>query len=191
MYSLVDRAIGFAARAHEGQRRKTGNVPFIAHPVGVAMLLLEMGCDDEVVAAGLLHDTVEDTKVSIEDIRQEFGDGVADIVAGCTEPPKKRGNWGSRKRHSIQSLRNASLNVKLVSAADKYHNLVHIRYTKNNLGPAMWKRFGEGEEQQAWYYRSVYDSLISNVEELEEYSIFNKLGSEIESVFAGIQSQAP
>ena len=72
MFSLVDRAIGFAARAHEGQRRKTGNVPFIAHPVGVAMLLLEMGCADEVVAAGLLHDTVEDTKVSIDDIRQQF-----------------------------------------------------------------------------------------------------------------------
>ena len=191
MFSLVDRAIGFAARAHEGQHRKTGNIPFIAHPVGVAMILLEMGCTDEVVAAGLLHDTVEDTNVSIEDIRQQFGDEVADIVAGCTEPPKKRGNWEARKLHSIHSFRNAPLNVKLVAAADKYHNLVHINYTEKNLGPAMWKRFGGGEEQQAWYYRSVYDSLISNVDELEKYPIFAKLGLEIEKLFADTPSKAP
>ncbi len=191
MFSLVDRAIGFAARAHEGQRRKTGNVPFIAHPVGVAMLLLEMGCADEVVAAGLLHDTVEDTKVSIDDIRQQFGDEVADIVAGCTEPPRKRGNWESRKLHTIHSLRNASLNVKLVAAADKYHNLVHTIYSEKNLGQAMWKRFGRGKEQQAWYYRSVYDSLISNVDDLDKYPIFGKLELEIEKLFADTPSQAP
>lgn len=191
MFSLVDRAIGFAARAHDGQRRKTGNVPFIAHPVGVAMLLLEMGCSDEVVAAGLLHDTVEDTRVSIEDIRKEFGDEVAEIVAGVTEPPKKRENWESRKLHTIHSLRNASLSVKLVAAADKYHNLIHTIYTENHIGQSIWNRFGRGKEQQAWYYRSVYDSLIRNVDDLDRYPIFAKLESAIEELFAGIPSQAP
>ena len=191
MFSLVDRAIGFAARAHEGQRRKTGNVPFIAHPVGVAMLLSEMGCSDEIVAAGLLHDTVEDTQVSIEDIRKEFGEEVANIVAGVTEPPKKRGNWESRKLHTIHSLRDAPLSVKLVAAADKYHNLIHTIYTEKHIGQSIWKRFGRGKEQQAWYYRSVYASLVCNVADLERYPIFAKLESAIEELFAGIASQAP
>lgn len=183
---LIDRAIGFAARAHEGQRRKTGNVPFIAHPVGVAMLLQDMGCDESVVAAGLLHDTVEDTSVTLAEIRQQFGDRVADIVAGCTEPPKKSTRWELRKMHTIQTLRDAPLEVKLVSAADKYHNLVHTRYTEQTLGSAIWKRFGRGKEQQAWYYRSVLDSLCQNVPDRERFPIFDQLTQIIEEIFADV-----
>lgn len=189
--SLVDRAIGFAARAHEGQRRKTGNVPFIAHPVGVAMILQDMGCDECVIAAGLLHDTVEDTAVTLAEIRQEFGDSVADIVAGCTEPPKKSVRWEVRKMHTIQTLREAPIEVKLVAAADKYHNLIHTRFTEHTLGATIWRRFGRGKEQQAWYYRSVLDSLRQNVPDLEQYPIFDLLAKLVDEIFAEIPPNGP
>jgi (p)ppGpp synthase/HD superfamily hydrolase len=191
MHSAIDQAIGFAARAHDGQRRKTGNVPYIAHPFGVAMILQEMGCDETIVVAGLLHDTVEDTKVTLEEIRSIFGDEVAEIVAICTEPPKRKFNWESRKLHMINALRDAPLSAKLVSAADKYHNLGHTSYTKQTLGAAIWKHFGRDEAHQAWYYRSMFKSIIANVPEPQRYPIFGRLESLIDEIFAGIPSQPP
>lgn len=191
MNDLIDRAIGFAARAHEGQRRKIGDVPYIAHPVGVAMLLMEMGCRPAVVAAALLHDVVEDTGVSLKEIERSFGSEVAEIVAGCTEPPKKKVSWEQRKLHMIRSLRDASLSVKLVMAADKYHNLSHANFTKNRLGQAIWRRFGRGPEQQAWFYRNVVDSILANVQDPQTYPIFGQLSGLVDDLFAGVDSQPP
>ncbi len=191
MFSLVDRAVGFAARAHKGQRRKTGNVPYIAHPFGVGMILQGMGCDETIVSAGLLHDTVEDTKVTLDEIRDNFGEDVANIVAAVTEPPKKSTDWESRKLHTIHSLRTAPLAVKLVAAADKYHNLTHTQYNLEIFGPAVWKRFGRGREQQAWYYRSVAESIAANVLDPGRYPIFDQLTRAVEEVFAGIPSKPP
>ncbi|MGD2076846.1 MAG: HD domain-containing protein [Chloroflexota bacterium] len=191
MIDIVDRAIGFAARAHNGQQRKTGDVPYIAHPMGVAMILQRMGCEPTVVAAGLLHDTVEDTSVTLDEIRLLFGDEVADIVAGCTELPKKKNRWETRKRHMIASLRDASLEVKLVAAADKYHNLSHTLYTERTRGSSLWKRFGRGKEQQAWYYRSVLESLLANIPQPERYPIFGMLAEVIDELFNDVIARPP
>lgn len=191
MYTLVDKAIGFAARAHEGQRRKIGKLPYIAHPVGVAMILQQMGCDETIVAAGLLHDTVEDTHVTLDDIRRDFGDEVADIVAGCTEPPKKGAKWGARKHYMIDSLREAPLAVKLVTAADKYHNLVHTLNSKREMGKSIWKKFGGDKEQQAWYFRAALESVRANVPDQERYPIFDRLAAVIDELFEGIPSKPP
>ena len=191
MIDLVDRATGFAARAHQGQQRKTGDVPYIAHPVAVAMILQRMGCDETIVAAGLLHDTVEDTSVTLEQIRYHFGDEVADIVAGCTELPKRGNKWEKRKRHMIATLRDAPLAVKLVSAADKYHNLSHTLYNERMYGPSVWKRFGRGKEQQAWYYRSVLESLLANTQQPGRYPIFSMLEEIIAELFDGVIARPP
>lgn len=191
MQFVIDRAIGFAARAHEGQRRKTGNVPYIAHPVGVAMILQAMGCDEKIVVAGLLHDTVEDTKVTLDEIERNFGPEIASIVAICTEPPKRGATWEARKLHMIAKLRDAPLEAKLVAAADKYHNLSHTLYTKKAGGSAIWQRFGRGKEQQAWYYRSVADSILANVPDPENYPIFGQLQAVVDELFDGIPSHPP
>jgi (p)ppGpp synthase/HD superfamily hydrolase len=191
MIDLVDRAVGFAARAHQCQRRKIGDVPYIAHPVAVAMILLRMGCDETVVAAGLLHDTVEDTPVTMDEIRQLFGDEVGDIVAGCTEPPKKGNRWETRKLHMIESLRDASLAVKLVSAADKYHNLSHTRYNERLRGASVWKKIGRNKEEQAWYYRAVLVSLLANTPEADSYPIFAMLSDLVDELFDGINPRPP
>lgn len=166
-------------------------MPFIAHPVGVALILQEMGCHETVVAAGLLHDIVEDTVVTPEEIRQNFGDEVADIVAGCTEPPKKRDNWESRKMHSIRMLTDAPMSVKLVAAADKYHNLSHTLQNLRSEGNSVWRRFGRGPEQQAWYYRTALVSILANVPDPESYPIFEQLSEVIDELFEEIPSVAP
>jgi (p)ppGpp synthase/HD superfamily hydrolase len=191
MISLIDQAIGFAAKAHDGQRRKSGSIPYIAHPVGVAMILQQMGCSESVVVAGLLHDIVEDTKTTLDEVRQRFGDEVADIVAICTEPPRKTMNWESRKVSMIESLRDAPLEAKLVAAADKYHNLSHTLHNERKDGDSVWKRFGRGKGQQAWYYRTVFDSILANVSHPEEYPIFNKLSLIIEDLFKGVDPLPP
>ena len=190
--TMIDRAIGFASREHEGQYRKSVRVPYIAHPMGVAMILLQMGCRQEVVAAALLHDTVEDTSVTIQEICERFGQEVADIVAGCTELPRWHYNWEARKLDMIEKLRHASLEVKLVAAADKYHNLRHLSKTKRKHGTAVWNQFGRGPEQQAWYYRAIYSSILENLPLCsEKYPVFNQLAAVIDELFKGTPSCPP
>lgn len=190
--SLVDRAIGFAARAHAKQHRKTGvAMPYIAHPFGVAMILQQMGCDETVVAAGLLHDVIEDTNVTSGEIRVLFGDEVAKIVVLCTELPKKDHTWEERKVDMIESLKEASMEVKLVAAADKYHNLNHTLANFREQGEGVWKRFGRNMETQAWYYHSVYESITVNVPNPDLYPIFERLRQVIDELFRDITPAPP
>jgi len=191
MHSLVDKAIGFAARAHEGDRRKSGDIPYIAHPVGVAMILQAMDCDETIIIAALLHDTVEDTEVTLDEIKRTFGNEVAKIVAACTEPAKKQVKWEDRKLHTIRTLRDASLDVKLVMAADKYHNLCHTRHTMQQIGSSVWQRFGRGKSKQAWYYRSVLESIVANVPDRHRYPLFDDLETLIDDIFDGVPATPP
>ena len=158
--SLVESALIFAARAHARQKRKSTDVPYIVHPVSVMLLLMEHGEQDaELLTAALLHDTVEDTGVTLEQIRAEFGPGVAEIVAGCSEPAKREHSWEERKRHTIAALPSAPRAVQLVSAADKLHNLRSMVADYATQGEALWSRFNRGRDSIAWYYRSIAESL--------------------------------
>ncbi len=187
MIELVDRAIAFALRAHDGQQRKTGSgMPFVAHPLAVGMMLQAMGCPETVVAAGLLHDTVEDTDVTLDELRHAFGDEVARLVGYCTEP---RGRWETRKQYLIESLREAPLEAKLVAAADKVHNLHHLEHSLDAIGPEVWERFSRGPAEQAWYYRTVARSILNGVAEPERYPVFAELESLVATLFEGISPQ--
>lgn len=160
--------------------------------MGVAMILMQMGCREEVVAAALLHDTVEDTDATLQEISNIFGQEVADIVAGCTELPRRCNNWEQRKLNMIEKLRDAPLEVKLVVAADKFHNLQHISKSKKKSGAAVWERFGRGAELQAWYYRAVLDSILECLPDSgAAYPIFEQLTAVVEKLFAGIPSRSP
>ncbi len=158
---LVERAKQFAAAAHQGQIRKGTDTPYFTHPECVARVLTMYGCPAAVIAAGYLHDTVEDAGITIEKIRAEFGPEVADIVAGCTEPDKDA-PWEERKRHTIAALRVAPLPVRLVSAADKFCNLRDIYMDLEQIGEEVWDRFKRGREEQEWYYRSVSEALMAS-----------------------------
>ena len=117
----IEEAIEVAAQAHDGQFRKGTNTPYITHPYAVGLMLMDAGCSEAVVIAGILHDTVEDTDLTSACIRNNFGESVANIVDGCSENKSLR--WRERKTERIEALKTATTEVCLVTCADKLHNL--------------------------------------------------------------------
>ena len=153
----IEEAIEVAAEAHHGQYRKGTSTPYITHPYAVGLILMEAGCTEAVVVAGILHDTVEDTELTLEFIRHRFGSYIADIVEGCSENKALR--WRARKTERIEALRIASPEVCIVTCADKLHNLRTIISEYDVIGDAVWDRFHGGVEDQAWYYRSILSAI--------------------------------
>lgn len=181
MNPLIDAALAFAARAHAGQTRKATDIPYIVHPVGVMLILIEAGENDpEVLAAALLHDTVEDTEVTLAQIQEAFGARVAEIVAGCSEPNRNEA-WELRKQHTVEYLKTAPRAVQLITAADKLHNLRSMIADYAEQGEAIWSRFKRGRTETAWYYRAVTASLKSG--ELRNHPLIRELEEAIESFF--------
>ncbi|HWX91881.1 MAG TPA: HD domain-containing protein [Terriglobales bacterium] len=157
-----EEAFRFAAEKHATQTRKKTDVPYISHLMSVAALVLEAGGDEDQTVAALLHDVVEDCggEPVLEKVRQHFGDRVAKIVAGCSDAytiPKPA--WKQRKLDYLEVLRRADDDVRLVSAADKLHNVRTILSDYRTEGDAVWDRFSGRRDGTLWYYRAVLDVL--------------------------------
>lgn len=153
-----ERALVYATRLHAEQRRKKSKVPYVAHLLGVAALVLEDGGDEDEAIAALLHDAVEDQggKDTLLEIQQRFGDRVAMIVDGCTDTdttPKPP--WQERKESYIAHLRQAGPDVRRVSLADKLHNARSILATYRIEAEKTWDRFNGKRDGTLWYYRSL------------------------------------
>lgn len=153
------RALTYAVDAHAGQVRKGSGAPYTAHLLAVAALVLEHGGDEEIAIGALVHDAAEDQggRKRLVDIRDRFGDRVADIVAGCSdtfETPKPP--WRDRKEAYLDHLTEAPADVLLVSAADKLHNARSLLEDHREQGDEIWAWFRtENAEDQLWYYRSL------------------------------------
>lgn len=176
---MVKKAIAFAIKAHEGQHRKGTGLPYILHPMEVGMIVSRMTEDEEVIAAAVLHDTVEDCEnVSLEQIRQEFGEKVAQIVG--QESEDKDGSWEQRKASTIRKLKKESQReVKLVALGDKLSNIRCLYADYLRIGEEIWQRFNmKDKKMQGWYYLGLCDSL-SDLSELEEYKEFCHMVSEV------------
>src|SRR5215472_12646079 len=160
--SRFDRAFLYAAEKHAAQKRKKTDVPYISHLMAVAALVLEAGGGEDEAIAALLHDVVEDCggHPVLEDVRNRFGDRVASIVDGCTDAytiPKPP--WKARKLEYLDHLREAAEDVRLVSAADKLHNVRTILADFRKDGDSVWERFSGRRDGTLWYYRAVLDVL--------------------------------
>lgn len=153
----LNRAITFAVEKHAGQVRKSTNIPYIVHPLEVLQILYSVRADKDVLMAGVLHDTVEDTDTSLEEIRELFGDSVAELVASNSEDKSK--TWDERKQHTIDELATASDEVQMLILADKLSNLRSIAHDYSELGDKVWDRFNASKEKQAWYYSGIQDAL--------------------------------
>lgn len=178
---IKEKAKMFAIQAHMGQIRKSEpDKPMIVHPISVGQLLESFGYDDNVVAAGFLHDVVEDTKYTIKDIEREFGKDIATLVMGASEPDKSL-SWEDRKKHTIEETKKLPFRNKLVICADKINNLedLFLKFEKN--GNRDFSAFKRGEEYQRWYYTNIYESLISG--ENKELPIFKRLKEILDKVF--------
>jgi len=157
------RAFQFAAEKHSGQTRKASTIPYLAHLMGVASLVLEAGGDEDLAIAALLHDVVEDCGGApmLKEIRRRFGDRVAKVVDGCTDAdtyPKPP--WRERKEEYIRHLTKADADTRLVSAADKLNNVRSIISDYRAVGESVWSRFKGGREGTLWYYRTLRDEFL-------------------------------
>jgi GTP pyrophosphokinase len=152
-------AFVFASVVHASQVRKGTNIPYVAHLMGVASLVLEHGADEDTAIAALLHDAAEDRggRAMLAQIRARFGPDVEKIVEGCTDTfEEKKPDWCKRKADYIAHLHNSDNHgTFVVSAADKLHNARAILHDLRNIGADVFKRFNASPEQSGWYYGSV------------------------------------
>jgi GTP pyrophosphokinase len=159
------RAFLFAAEKHSGQARKASTIPYIAHLMGVASLVLEAGGDEDLAIAALLHDVVEDCGgvPMLKEVRRRFGKRVAAIVEGCTDAdtdPKPP--WRERKEQYLRNLKTADADTRLVSAADKLNNVRSILSDYRSIGESVWSRFNGGREGTLWYYRTLLEIFLGH-----------------------------
>ncbi|MBB6444474.1 HD domain-containing protein [Bacillus benzoevorans] len=180
--NLIDQAIKFAAIAHKDQTRKATNIPYITHPFAVGMLLQKANCSEEVIAAGILHDVLEDTPITYEELSQRFGSKVADLVAAASEHDKSL-PWEIRKQHTINRLKTASVEEIQVITADKLHNLKSIQEDYLHHGEEIWSRFNRGKRQQHWYYTSVVKELTLRK---KDFKLIGELENTIIEVFGSL-----
>ena len=161
MMELVSEAIIFAVKAHDGMRRKNGKDPYILHPMEAAVIVGTMTSDQELIAAAALHDVVEDTNITIDEIEAKFGKRIRELVQSETEdkredlPPEE--TWRIRKEESLEVLKNADdIAVLIVWLGDKLANMRSIYRDFKVEGVGMWQRFNQKDVNlQAWYYRSI------------------------------------
>jgi len=170
---LLYKAIHEAARLHDGQRRKVVELPFVVHPFSVGFILAQYTDDEEVIAAGILHDTLEDVKgYEYRDLRASFGNRVADIVMGVTE--YQDGSWRDIRQFYLNTLRVGTDEAVMVSCADKIHNILSTIEGVEKFGTGMWEKFHATPADYLWFYE---ETLAIAKERLE-----NPIVGEFESV---------
>jgi (p)ppGpp synthase/HD superfamily hydrolase len=158
----VERAVGVALRAHGDQVRKgDSQMPYIVHPVTVALILSRYWNDEDVIIAGLLHDTLEDTTLPREEIAREFGDKVLGYVEDVTEPKLPGVSWETKKDRYLRRLEAAPQGSMLVACADKIANLISMVAVHATEGAAVWRRFNATPAQKLGFYRQVYATIRS------------------------------
>ena len=155
---MIEKAVKFAIKAHEGQVRKGSTVPYINHPLEVCTIVSLMTDDEDVRVAALLHDTVEDTSVTIEEIKRNFGERVASMVAKESEDKSK--SWIERKMNTLDTLINEPIEVKMIALGDKLSNIRNSARDYLSLGDEFLLRFNEKDKvKQGKYYYGILEAL--------------------------------
>lgn len=175
---LVERAIVFATNVHAGMRRKQSTLPYILHPVEVAAIVGSMTSNEEVIAAAVLHDVVEDTETKSQEIEENFGKRVAQLVASETEDKRKElpaaVTWKVRKEEALEILKNTNdIDVKILFLGDKLSNIRSIYSYWQKEGQNLWKHFNQKDPvEQKWYYYSIlnYTEVLSDTLAWKEYN---------------------
>lgn len=186
MDDLLWRALAFAEQAHRGQFRKATRIPYLTHPLRVAEILLRAGLPEELAVAALLHDTLEDTAVTENDLRRTFGDRIADLVVALSEPEHRTAPWAERKAHTVTFLQQAPTEVLLVALADKLDNLRSIAEDLRWQGERLWERFNAPKAQQAAYYRALAAVFRERLQEAPGAHLAAEFAALVDQVFDGL-----
>lgn len=187
-------ALKIAWDVHKKQLRKGSSIPYIVHPIEVAVILYENGADEELINAAFLHDTLEDTTGNrdelIEVLKNNFSPRTIELILAASEPLKVKTKekltleeeiktWRERKEHTIEFVKEASRDIKMLICADKLSNIRSTYKEYKRLGKKVWEKFNAGYEDQRWYYKSLVDAL-SDLEGLKMYDELKKL---VEKIF--------
>lgn len=180
---LLDRAIVFAVRAHAGTERRGKGFPYIVHPLEAVEIVATMTSDQELLAAAALHDTVEDTDITIEEIRTEFGDRIASLVASESDVipsgVSEEQSWHARKLAAINRLEQASHDAKIVALGDKLSNMRAIARDYTVQGDRLWSLFhAKDRSDHEWHYRGLAASL-SELSDTFAYKEFIRLINQV------------
>lgn len=181
---LLDRAIIFAVRAHAGTERRGKGFPYIVHPMEAVEIVATITADQELLSAAALHDTVEDTDVTVDQLRTEFGDRIAALVASESDVVmagvSEEDSWHTRKKAAIDRLAAASHDAKIVALGDKLSNMRAIARDYAVKGDELWKIFhAKDPKDHEWHYRGLADSL----RELSDTFAFKEFEALIDQVF--------
>ena len=161
---MIEKAIIFAANAHAGVSRKGKRRPYILHPVEAMTIVAALTEDEEVLAAAVLHDVVEDTNTTPEDIENEFGSRVRELVMAESEDKMKGlpadASWKARKQATIDHLVKLKSDALLICLGDKLANIREMSRDYKEHGDKLWERFNQKDKaEHAWYYSSVFQIL--------------------------------
>lgn len=184
--TLLDDAFIFAIQAHSGAVRKGTNTPYILHPLEAAAIVATMTDDLEVIAAAVLHDTMEDAHISMDEIAEKFGQRVAELVSSESENKREdlpaTDTWLIRKQETINALKQEQdIAVKMVALGDKLSNIRAMYRNHLDLGDELWQRFNQKDPTiQAWYYRAIADVT----RDLEHYPAWQEYSTLVEKVFS-------
>lgn len=165
MMNIIEEAIIYATIMHQGKVRKFGDKPFILHPLEVAQILSTLTDDQEIITAGILHDVVEDTDGTLDEIEKRFGKRVAELVSSESENKyegqEKSATWKQRKDETLLILKNSTdIGVKMLWLADKLSNMRSLAGMYSELGEEMWNKFHQSNPSlQCWYYRTIAEQL--------------------------------
>ncbi len=181
---LLDRAIIYAVKAHAGTERRGKGFPYIVHPMEAVEIVATITPDQELLAAAALHDVIEDTEVTVEDLRREFGDRIASLVAAesdvMVQGVSEEDSWHARKQAAIDRLAAAPHDAKIVAMGDKLSNMRAIARDYAQKGDALWKIFHASDPgEHEWHYRG----LAASLKELEGTFAYQEFVELIDRVF--------
>lgn len=181
--SMVDQAIVFATEAHSGAERRGKGFPYIIHPLEAMSIVATITTDSELLAAAALHDVIEDTEYTYEDIASRFGERIAKLVSSETDVQfpemSESESWRMRKEIAMQHLKNADLDTKIVAIGDKLSNMRAMARDYREIGDELWNRFHVTEKSEhSWRYHGLVDAF-SGLEDTEPYREFKKLVNEV------------
>ena len=183
--SLLCQATRLAAQAHDGAYRKGGRAPYLLHVMETAEIVGTMTEDEDVLAAAVLHDVLEDTSVTEEELRETVGGHVTELVLAVSENKRREQpaemTWRLRKQESVERLlKEPRLEVKMIALGDKLSNIRALQRDYGILGEQVWERFNnKSKAEQGWYYQAVTDAL----QDLNVYPVWHELANLVWEVF--------
>lgn len=178
---VLEKAVSFAMKAHEGAVRKGSDRPYILHPLETLQILASMNADINLMAAGVLHDTLEDTDTTLGEIYEQFGTDVAALVNSHTED--KRRCWYLRKLHAVNEVPRLDIRMKMLVIADKVANLRNMYSDYKRIGEELWTRFNAPKALQAWYYSGINDGLSELADYVETRDVYWEMTALFKDLF--------